>query len=59
MILIVSLSWSALPPPHTCPLELILQNTGHVKAEVGAKCQQAVEEQHHKAIISCGKYNKN
>lgn len=39
----------------TYPLELILQNTGDVKAEVGAKCQQTVEEQHYKAVIRCGK----
>lgn len=37
----------------TYPLELILQDTGDVEAEVGAKCQQTVEEQHHKAIICC------
>lgn len=39
----------------TYPLELILQDTGDVEAEVGAKCQQTVEEQHHKAIICCKK----
>lgn len=41
----------------TYPLELILQNTGDVEAEVGAKRQHTVEEQHHKAVIRC-KNNK-
>lgn len=45
--------------PLTYPLELILQNTGDVKAEIGAECQQAVEEEHHKAIVSCENKIKN
>lgn len=57
--LILSLGWSVLLLPLTYPLELILQNTGDVKAEVGAKCQQTVEEQHHKAVIHCKHSTKN
>lgn len=42
----------------TYPLELILQNAGDVKAEIGAKRQQAVEKEHHEAIIRCRKKRK-
>ena len=44
---------SALLLPLTHPLELILQNTGDVEAEVGAERQQAVEEEHQEAVIHC------
>lgn len=42
----------------TYTLELILQHTGDVKAEVGTKRQQTVEEEHHEAIIGCKKTRK-
>lgn len=45
--------------PRTYPLELILQNTGDVEAEVGPKCQQTVEQQHHEAVICCGEKKRD
>lgn len=32
--------------------EFILEHTGHIKTEVRAKCQHAVEEQDHKAVAT-------
>ena len=54
----VDLSAFALLPA-TYPLKLILQNTGDVKAEVGAECQQTVKEEYHKAIISWNNIKKS
>lgn len=44
-------------PPLAYPLKLILQNAGDVEAEVRAKGQQAVEEEHHEAIIGWKKHH--
>lgn len=40
-------------PKFVYPLKLFLQNTGDVDAKKGAKGQQTVEEEHHKAIVGC------
>lgn len=56
-----SISQSAvceLPLPETHPLKLVLQHTWDVEAEVGAKGQQTVEEEHHKAVVGCEKKNE-
>ena len=43
----------------THPLEFVLEDTGHVKAEVGAKREHAVEEQQQKPVGTCKQVHRN
>ena len=40
--------------PNTYPLELLLQNTGDIKAEVRAKGQETIEEKYKESVVSWG-----